>query len=723
LLGERLSILHFDYETRSPLELEDVGVDVYFSSPLTEILMCAYAFDDEPVKVWEVHKSEIPKELNDAFVNPDVTKAAWSCSFERTGTEKKLGIFIPFEQWYDPSVGARYMSMPGGLDKVGEILDLPINLRKNAERGWELVKMFSMPIPVKKKKAATDENTLFAISPTKETEIARDYKYRDQITNPSEWAEFVEYCKQDVVAERAIGKRVDVFPLEPQEKKMWFLDQKINHRGIAANRDFATKCFKLAQRNKDEYTNKLRAMTGLENPNSGPQMLSWVTPKGYPFTSLRKEPVRAALDDKDVKLTDDCRAALSILKYSKKTSYTKLEALTTCMSIDDRARDLFLFYGSARAGRWTGKNFQPHNMARPIKNIERKGGLQKAIDLIFAEDYDGLKAAFPDDPVIDVMTSCIRSSLIAAPGKRLDVSDLNAIENRVLGWLADEQAILDVFREGKDPYLDFASFWFNIPYATLKAQYDAGDPDAIFMRQISKPAVLGCGYRQAGGAWGKNKKGDRVKTGLWKYAEDMFCPMTQDQAHEAVHIFRTRYKKVVNLWYDVERAVARCINSGTTEWLGPTKTVWCDRRKRKNGEYVLRIHLPSGRCLHYLNAHMEERENTGRDGTTYKKDTIVYEGFNQELKMWGEVTTHGGKLVENIVQGIARDILVDGMLRADEIGLCIVGHVHDEIVTENPDTEDGLGLEDLVWCMSQVADCYPGLPLQAKGWSGYFYKK
>jgi DNA polymerase len=362
-------------------------------------------------------------------------------------------------------------------------------------------------------------------------------------------------------------------------------------------------------------------------------------------------------------------------------------------------------------------------MGRPIKNIERKGGLEKAMSLVFAEDYEGLKAAFPQDPVIEVMTSCVRSAFVAAPGKRLDVSDLSAIENRVLGWVADEQAILDVFREDKDPYLDFASFWFNIPYATLEAQYKAGDPDAIFNRQISKPAVLGCGYRQAGGGWGKNKAGDRVKTGLWKYAEDMFCPMTQDQAHEAVHIFRTRYKKVVNLWYDVERAVARCIKTGTTEWLGPTKKVWCDRRKRKNGEYVLRIHLPSGRCLHYLNAHMEMREMPGKDGQTYEKETIIYEGIDQVLKIWTEITTHGGKLVENIVQAIARDILVHGMLLADEIGLFIVAHVHDEIVCENPDTEDGLGLEDLVWCMSQVEDCYPGLPLAAKGWSGYFYKK
>ena len=167
----------------------------------------------------------------------------------------------------------------------------------------------------------------------------------------------------------------------------------------------------------------------------------------------------------------------------------------------------------------------------------------------------------------------------------------------------------------------------------------------------------------------------------------------------------------------------RCLKTGTTEWIGPTKLIWCDRRKRKNGTYILRIHLPSGRCLHYLNARVVSMENTGRDGTTYMKDTILYEGIDQQTKAWGDLKTHGGKIVENVVQAIARDLLVNGMLLADEIGLTIVAHVHDEIITENPDTEDGMGLDDLVWCMSQVPEWAPGLPLTAKGFSGYYYKK
>jgi DNA polymerase len=713
--------LHFDYETRSPLELSDVGVDVYFSSPLTEILMMAYAFDDGPVKAWETHKGPFPQEVKEAFVDPNVTKAAWNASFERTGTEKKFGVLIPFEQWKDPSVGSRHMSMPGGLDKVGKIIDLPKDLQKNEERGEVLRRMFCMPAPLKKRKQATNENTLFDVSPVEAP--VYEYTYRDHITNPKEWEEFVEYCRQDVVAERAVGKRVDVFPLTPTEQRMYYLDQKINWTGMFADKDFASKCFDLAKRNKDEYTDKLKKITGLENPNSNQQMLQWVQARGYPYNSLRKEPVHAALTDDQVKLTDVGREALSMLKYSKKTSYTKLSAIVDCLGVDGRLRDQFLFLGSARAGRWAGRNVQLQNMARPIKALERKGMLERAIELIRAFDYEGVQKEFPKEPVIDVMTSCIRSAFVAAPGKRLDVCDLSAIENRVIGWVSGEDKILKVFRDGKDPYLDFASRWFNIPYAVLEAAYNNGDPDAKFMRQISKPAVLGCGYRLAGGDWGENKYGDKIKTSLWGYAENMHCPMTKDQAHQAVAVFRGEYKKVVQLWYDSERAVARCLKTGSTEWIGPTQLVWCDRRKRKNGTYVLRIHLPSGRCLHYINARILDVEMNGRDGGTYVKETFVYEGIDQILKIWTDIKSHGGKIVENIVQAIARDILVEAMLKADEIGLKIVGHVHDEIVTENDDTEDGLGLEDLTWCMSQTPEWAPGLPLKAAGYSGQFYKK
>ena len=361
------SKLHVDYESRSPLALEDVGVDAYFSHPKTKIILMAYAFDDGPVLVWEPDKGPFPQEAKDAFVNPDVMKCAWNVSFERTGTEKKLGIFVPFEQWEDPSVGARYLSMPGKLDSVGEIMGMPPHLRKLEAVGAPLRHLFGEPRPIKKKKEASDINSLFDVSPIAGREV--EYMFADAVSHPKEWEQFVEYCRQDVVAERAIGRIVDKFPLTGNETKMWHLDQKINYVGIMADKAFATNCFELAARDKKYYGDLLKEITHLENPNSNPQMMRWVQARGYPFNSLRKEPVNAALTDPEVRLTEECRDVLGKLKYSKKTSYTKLEAITLALGPDMRLRDQFLFLGSPRAGRWAGRKVECgiHIQAAPAR--------------------------------------------------------------------------------------------------------------------------------------------------------------------------------------------------------------------------------------------------------------------------------------------------------------------------------------------------------------------
>ena len=185
--------LHVDYESRSPLNLEDVGVDAYFSHPKTELILLAYAFDDGPVEVCDLTKDPLPEVVRAAFLDPEVTKCAWNASFERTGTEKKLGIFIPFEQWEDPSVGARYLSMPGSLDSVGDIVELPPHLRKRELTGSPFRHLFCEPRPAKLKKAATDVNVLFDVSPLPNREIKVDFA--DASTHTKEWAEFVEYCR------------------------------------------------------------------------------------------------------------------------------------------------------------------------------------------------------------------------------------------------------------------------------------------------------------------------------------------------------------------------------------------------------------------------------------------------------------------------------------------------------------------------------------------------
>lgn len=721
-------ILHTDFETRSALELSDVGIYNYATHPSTEILMLAYAFGKGEVCLWEPHLGPMPERLREGLLNPDTQKGAWNAGFERNILLYKLGISVPYELWNDPMINARYLSMPGSLESVGSILDIDYGLRKD-EAGEKLLNLFSKPLPIKKpRKKATNENTLFDISPTGPEKV--ECVFADHVSHPEEWERLASYCKQDIVAERALGELMAHFPLPEKEIRLWHLDQKINDVGMPADRVFVERALDLAVDDKRLQSGNLIKMTGLQNANSPKQFLKWVQGQGYPYNSLRKEPVKVALSDPEVKITPLGREALEVRKKSSKTSYTKLAAILPALSDDNRLRDQFLFMGSSRAGRWSGKAVQLHNMARPIKSVEEVEDLDAARELIYAKDFEGIVRRFKEKQkdgtfkpgsVLDVITSCIRSSFVAPKGKRLNVCDLNAIENRVLGWVAGEDKILEVFRLGRDPYLAFASLMYKIPYDVLAATKKT--PDTKEKRQVAKPAVLGAGYRLAGGKWGVNPKTkDRIKTGLWGYAENMGVLISQELAIASVKSFRAEYRKVVQLWYDSESAVARCIRQGGQQMIGPTGLVWCDRKKRKDGTLVLRIHLPSGRCLHYLNAGLETSVMEGDNGP-YEKENFTYDGIDQISRQWGLVRSHGGKIVENIVQAISRDVLAESMLEADEVGFEIIGHVHDEIVTLSDDTEDSLGLVDLKCIMSTTPQWAPGLPLNAEGYEGYYYRK
>src|SRR5258708_5218295 len=493
-------ILHVDFESRSALELSDVGIHNYASHPSTEILMLAWACGSEEPSLWEHHLGEMPAKLRNRLNSSEWTKAAWNAGFERNILWYKLGISVPISNWSDPMINARYLSMRGSLDSVGEILDLDYGFRKD-KAGDELLKLFSQPLPTKKpRKKATNENTLFDISPIVEAKI--DYVFADHISHPDEWERLKAYCKQDIVAERALGEMLSHFTLPEKEIKLWHLDQKINDAGMPADKEFVQKALDLAIEDKNLQSGNVIKMTGLSNANSPKQFLAWVQKQGYPYNSLRKEPVKVAMSDPEVKLTKLGRDALEVRKKSSKTSYTKLAAILPALSEDSRLRDQFLFMGSSRAGRWSGKAVQLHNMARPIKTVEEEEDLIEARHLIFLGDFDGIERRVAEKQkdgtsktgsVFGIVNSSIPSGFGGPKGKRLNVCDLNAIENRVLGWVAGENKILEVFRLGRDPYLAFASLMYKVPYEVLAATKKT--PDTKEKRQVAKPAVLGAGYR------------------------------------------------------------------------------------------------------------------------------------------------------------------------------------------------------------------------------------
>lgn len=712
-------MLHLDFETRSEVPLggqKSVGVHNYACHPSTRALMLAWAFNDEPVQLWQPHAENMPGNLRKGLENPKQQLAAWNSTFERYIFQYVLNLGMPIERFVDPQASARYLSLPSSLDEVSIILGLPKELAKDAD-GKHLIDIFSQPTVPRKKKGQE------AVVPY----------FRDHRSDPEDWAKFGEYCKRDVVAEREIQRRLTLlgaFPLPERERKIWVFDQKVNDRGMPVDVDFVKKALSLATRAKKEAIEKQNILTGLDNANSNTQMLAWARTQGYEQNSLRKEAVAAALKYSQ-ELTPLCREAFEARKAASSTSYKKLAAILRQVSSDRRLRNQFIYMGSARCGRWSGNAVQLHNMARPEERFEDEETLNWARAMIYAEDYDSIVNWFGS--VLLTIKSCIRTAFVAKPGHRFNVCDLNAIETRVSAWVAGCAGLLKVFEEGKDPYLDFATKMTQIPYENLAADIKSKDPAvkaaAKRHRQVAKPGVLGCVYRLGGGQMGKTKKGDPVKQGLWGYAENMGVDLTQETSHQIVKVFRGSYEEIPDFWVAIEKAIADVLELGTTNvkrQLGPGGCIKFDKIPIKDRHPVLRIQLPSGRYLHYVDARIESCKMPWEDseGKEVYKKTLVYASTDQVTKQWGIVTAHGGKTFENIVQGIARDVLAESLLRFEnEKDLPVCGHVHDEGISETEDDCFAPGVEDMQAVMSQTISWAPGLPLKADGFSGPYYHK
>jgi DNA polymerase len=710
-----MTTLHLDFETRSAVDLKVVGAYNYTRHASTRSILMGYAFNDSKIKMWEPHEEPFPQEVRDALADPKVMVAAWNASFERNVLKHKHDIWVDYSRWVDPMVLARYLSMPGSLDRVGEILDIDYEYRK--KDGDDLKTLFTEPRPIKARKQASDENALFPISPLEDRIIP--VSFADWTTHPKEWAEFIEYCRQDVKAERHLGQLMGHFALPENEIRLWILDQKINDAGMPTDRRFVNCALDLAVEDKNKQLDRLKVITGLSNSNSPKQFLDWARKHGYPSNSLRKGQVVATLADPSSSVDAVCREALSIRDKSAKTSYTKLFKIKDALSDDDMLREQFLFMGAARTGRWSGQAVQLQNFSRPIKAVKKLKDLEVARELILARDFEGLEKRFGS--ALDVVTSAMRSGFVAPDGYKLSICDYSGIEVRVGGWIAGDEKILDECRKNKDTYLAFAALMHRVPYEVLWDGRETVETEE--KRQIAKPGKLGCMYRMGPGDLKKNKYGDMVRTGLWGYAQAMGVDMTREQCVASVSAFRSEYKQIRDVWYRAEEAVLRCVESGGVHEIGPTGKIWCDRRRRKDGSIIIRIHLPSGRYLHFLNSGSEVKEMEGDSGP-YSKLTFFYDGIRQENKTWGRIHSHGGRIFEQITQAVARDVLADGMLKLDEIGMSIRGIFHDEILCVSSDTEDAFNWRDMRSIMRQTplwAD--ENLILDAAGFDGTFYRK
>ena len=411
--------LHLDFESRSPLDPGEVGLHRYIWDPATEPLFLWWKLGKGEYQCVKFYLGEIieqSSELHMALGNPNVMLVAFNSAFERYMLQK-LNYIIPASRFIDPQVGGRYLSLPASLDVQCQVLGVPAHLGKDS-RGKDLIKLFSEKVVVKAKK------------PTKKNPngTAEYSYYNDWNSHPTEWTEFLEYGKRDVIAEEELLRRerlLGAMPLPTAEQEYWLLDQKINDRGMPVDREFVRKMYALALRAKAEAKTSFEAMTGVLNANSPAQIKKWAVTQGYPYPSISKDVVTSALKDPNLKLTDVCRAALKMRREAASTSYQKLGKIIDSVSPDNFLRGQFVFMGSSRCGRWAGSAVQLHNMARPLPiklevdgkeivyDFEDQKVVKEARALIHANDYDAIKAKY--GTVLLVVKNLIRTVFVA-PG-------------------------------------------------------------------------------------------------------------------------------------------------------------------------------------------------------------------------------------------------------------------------------------------------------------------
>lgn len=656
-----MTVLAIDIETYSDIDLTENGVYKYVDSDNFRILLFAYAFNDEDEDIVDLESGEeLPERVVKALLDKNVVKTAFNAQFERVAINKYLG--AKTENWECTMIMAWSLGITGGLENVGKVIGLDPDKQKMAI-GKKLIKIFCKPKPNRKNKK----------------QLAM-FKVTDRVLPsdmPEEWKTFKEYCIRDVEVERYIRRKLERFKAIDAEKKLYALDQKINDRGVLIDLDMAQNAIAIDMEQTERLTRVYQETTGLNNPNSLVELKKYIKAKtGQEVGSITKGNMKSL--QKKFQNYQEILTALEVRQALSKTSISKYKKMLEVTCKDNRARGLLQFYG-AGTGRWAGRLIQVQNL--PQNHIK---DLDTAREIVKNGDLELLEMMY-DNPS-DILSQCIRPTIIPKPGKKFIVSDFSAIEARVIAWLAGENWRLDVFNSHGKIYEASASQMFNVPIESIHKGSE--------LRQKGKVAELALGYQ---GSVGALKSMGALKMGL---AEEELKPL--------VDTWRLSNSKIVQFWYTVENKVMKSIaNRSTVKIKDNLKAIY------KSG--ILFIELPSGRRIAYPKPRLVDHDKfPGR-----KK--IVFEGMNSTTKQWGWVDTYGGKLVENIVQATARDCLAYSMLQLEKEGYQIVMHVHDEVVIEIEEDRDDLRIvTDL---MGQEIPWAKGLPLRADGYECSYYQK
>ena len=663
---KNMKTISIDIESFSDINLAKCGVYKYAESPAFEILLFGYAVDGGEVQVIDLAQGEtIPEEILDALTDESVTKWAFNASFERVCLSRylrDLGRSIdPFHDhhslstetaqflnpagWKCSMIWSAYMGLPLSLEGVGAVLKLGSQKMKE---GKDLIRYFCVPCKPTKTNGGRTRNLPFHV--------------------PEKWATFKSYNKRDVEVEMVIQQRLHHYPVPEQVWDEYHIDQEINDRGIAVDKELVRQAVAIDAMSREHLMAALKEKTGLENPNSVLQMRSWLAEQGMETESLGKKQVAEMLKT----VREPLRSVLLLRQQLAKSSVKKYQAMEMTACDDSRAHGMFQFYGANRTGRFSGRKIQLQNLPQ-----NHMLDLAEARALVRQGNYAALTLLY--DSVPDVLSQLIRTAFIPKSGMKFIVSDFSAIEARVIAWLAGETWKSEAFAKGKDIYCSTASKMFGVPVVKHGVNGE--------LRQKGKITELACGY---GGSVGALKAMGALDMGL---AEEELRPL--------VDSWRSANPHIVQFWWDVDRCVKQAIKTHLPQETRGIRFLW------QSG--MLFIRLPSGRRLSYVKPGIGENKFGG--------ESVTYEGIGA-TKKWERLESYGPKFVENIVQAISRDILCYAM---QTLRCCaIVGHVHDELIIE---CRKDASVTAICEQMGRTPPWAEGLLLRADGYECDFYKK
>ncbi len=665
-----------------------------------EIMLFTYAMDDGPVRVWDLtEERHMPDELFDALLHADeivfqnsmFDRSVFRLASNSHPLMRDIGERI--ELWRDTMVQGLTHSLPGGLEKLGDVLKIEQDKRKLAT-GKTLVQLFCKlrPKNMKLRRATRD-------------------------THPVEWAQFVEYASVDIEAMREIYRKCPKWNYRGAELALWHLDQRINDRGVCVDLDLARAAIEAVKIEQARLKDAVQENTAgyVESATKRDKLLEYLLMEyGVDLPNLQKDTLERRIDDPDLPI--ELRDLLALRLMATTTSTSKYNAVVRGASSDGRLRGLLQFAGASRTARWAGRLFQPQNLPRPDMEQDE---IEECIEAIKAGSID-----LVSDNVMRACSNAIRGVIIAPPGKKLGVGDLANIEGRMAAWLAGEEWKLQAFREydagtGPDLYKLAYAKAFNIDHTEvakpqrqigkvmeLMLQYEGGvgafltgaatygiDLDA--MAETALPTIPADVLQESVEFYDWTVKKKRSTFGL---PRDTFL------ACDALkRLWRYAHPAISSMWPDLKDAVIAAINK-------PGVSFPCRRLTVRRDGAWLKIQLPSGRFLCYPSPQVDD------------KGQISYMGVNQYSRQWGRIKTYGGKLLENITQAASRDVLAYNMQAIEDDGFEIVLTVHDEVITEMPDTPD-YTVDRLCAHIATVPEWAEGLPLAAAGFEGYRYRK